>query len=141
MPFNTSKPVSTNIFDLIHYEVCGPSSISSIGGSRYFVVFVDDYSRYSWIFQMKHRFELLQIYSNFAKMVETQFSKRIKIFQFDNAFEYTQYVFLAIFHSYGIIHQLTCPGSSQQNGRTERKLHYILDTIRSFLFAKDPAPF
>ena len=53
---------------------------------------------------MKHHFELLQVYSNFAKMVETQFSKRIKIFQFDNAFEYTQYVFLAIFHSYGIIH-------------------------------------
>ena len=53
---------------------------SSIGGSRYFVVFVDDYSRYSWIFNMKHRSELLQVYSNFAKMVETQFSKRIKIF-------------------------------------------------------------
>ena len=96
--------MSTNIFDLIHYDVCGPSSISSIGGFRYFVVFVDDYSHHSWIFQMKHRFELLQVYSNFAKMVETQFSKRIKIFQFDNAFEYTQYVFLAIFHSYGIIH-------------------------------------
>ena len=52
-----------------------------------FVVFVDDYSRYSWIFYMKHRSELLQVYCNFAKMVETQFSKRIKIFQFDNDIE------------------------------------------------------
>ena len=71
MPFNTSESISTDIFDLIHSDVWGPSSVSSIGGSRYFVVFVDDYSRYSWIFNMKRHSELLQVYSNFAKMVET----------------------------------------------------------------------
>ena len=49
----------------------GPSFVSSIGVSQYFVVFVDDYSRYSWIFNMKHCSELLQLYSNFAKMAET----------------------------------------------------------------------
>nr|CAN67490.1 hypothetical protein VITISV_035976 [Vitis vinifera] len=54
----------------------GPSPVASIGGSRYFVVFIDDYARYSWIFPMKSRSEILPIYSNFAKMVETQFSKR-----------------------------------------------------------------
>ena len=80
LPFNSSETISTDIFDLIHSDVWGPSPISSIGGSQYFVVFVDDYSRYSWIFHIKHRSELLQVYSNFAKMVETQFSKYIKIF-------------------------------------------------------------
>ena len=80
LPFNTSESISTDIFDLIHSDVWGPSSVSCIGGSQYFVVFVDDYSRYSWIFNMKYRSELLQVYSNFAKMIETQFSKRIKIF-------------------------------------------------------------
>ena len=93
MPFNTNKSMFTDIFDLIHSDVWGPSSVSSIGGSRYFVVFVDDYSCYNWIFHMKHRSKLLQVYSNFAKMVETQFSKRIKIFRSDNALEYTQYDF------------------------------------------------
>ena len=80
LPFNTSESISTDIFDLIHFDVWGSSFVSSIGGSRYFVVFVDDYFPYSWIFNMKHRFELLQVYSNFAKMVETQFSKRINFF-------------------------------------------------------------
>ena len=125
-------------------DVWGPSSVSSIGGSRYFVVFVDDYSRYSWIFNVKYRSELLQVYSNFAKMVETQFSKCIKIFQSDNALEYTQYAFQAVLHSYGTVHQLTCPGTSQQNGRVERKLklHHILDTVHALLLsAKVPAPF
>ena len=47
LPFNTSESISTDIFDLIHSDVWGPFSISSISGSRYFVVFVDDYSHYS----------------------------------------------------------------------------------------------
>ena len=47
LPFNTSESMSTDIFDLIHFDVWGPSLVSNIGGSRYFVVFVDDYSRYN----------------------------------------------------------------------------------------------
>ena len=142
LPFNSSESISTNIFDLIHSDVWGPSPVSSIGGSRYFVIFVDDYSRYNWIFNMKHHSKLLQVYSNFAKMVETQFSKRIKIFRSDNALEYTQYAFQAVLHSYGTVHHLTYPGTSQQNGRAEQKLCHILDTIRAlFLSAKVPAPF
>ena len=91
---------------------------------------------------MKHQFELLQVYCNFAKMVETQFSKRIKIFQSDNALEYTQYAFQAILHSYGIIHQLTCLGTSQQNGRVKQKLCHIIDIVCALLlFAKVPTPF
>ena len=91
---------------------------------------------------MKHRSELLQVYSNFAKMVKTQFSKRIKIFRSNNAFEYTQYAFQAVLHSYGTVHQLTCLGTFQQNGKAERKLHHILDTVRTlFLSAKVLAPF
>ena len=119
-----------------------PLSLVLVGLSRYFVIFVDDYSRYSWIFNMKNRSKLLQVYSNFVKMVETQFSKRIKIFRSDNALEYTQYVFQTILHSYGTVHQLTCPGTSQQNGRAKRKLCHILDTVHALLLSsKVPAPF
>ena len=95
MPFNNSEFISNSIFELIHSDVWGPSP-ASIGGSRYFVVFIDDYSRYSWIFPMKSRSEILPIYSNFTKMVENQFSKRIKTFRSDNALEYTQYAFQAL---------------------------------------------
>ena len=119
LPFNSSESIFTDIFDLIHSNVWGPSSISNIGESRYFIVFIDDYSYYSWIFHIKYHFELLQVYSNFAKMVETQFSKCIKIFRSDNALEYTQYTFQAVLHSYGTIHQLTCPSTFLQNGRAK----------------------
>ena len=65
---------------------------------------------------MKSRSEILPKYNNFAKIVETQFSKRVKTFRSDNALEYTQYAFQALLHSYGTVHHLTCPGTSQQNG-------------------------
>ena len=68
--------------DLIHSDVWGPSPINSIGESRYFVVFVDDYSCYRWVFLMHFCDELLNIYRNFANMVKTQFSKTIKVFSF-----------------------------------------------------------
>ena len=47
LSFNDSESISNSIFELIHSDVWGPSSVASIGGSRYFVVFIDDYSRYS----------------------------------------------------------------------------------------------
>ena len=71
LPFNNSDSISNSIFELIYYDIWGPSSVASIDGSRYFIIFIDDYSRYSWIFPMKSRSEFLPIYNNFAKMVET----------------------------------------------------------------------
>ena len=116
LPFNNNESIFNSIFELIHSNVWELSPVASIGGSRYFVVFINDYSRYSWIFPMKSHSEILPIYSNFAKMVKTQFFKRIKTFHSDNALEYAQYAFQTLLHSYDIVHHLTCPGTSQQNG-------------------------
>jgi transposase InsO family protein len=106
-----------------------------MSGSHYFVIFVDDFSRYTWVFLMKSRSELLDIYSNFAKMVETQFSKPIKAFRSDNALKYTQHDFQSILKHYGTVSHLSCPGTSQQNGRVERKLRHILDTVCALLLS------
>ena len=84
---------------------------------------------------MKSRSEILPIYSNFAKMVEIQFSKHIKTFWSDIALEYTQYVFQSLLYSYGTVHHLNCPGTSQQNSRAKRKLHHILDTVCALLLS------
>jgi hypothetical protein len=62
---------------------------------------------------MKSCSELLDIYRNFAKMVETQFSKRIKDFCSDNALEYTQQAFQNILKHYDTVLHLSCPRTSQ----------------------------
>ena len=71
LPFNNNVSHAFSSFDLIHFDVWGPSPISTPGGSYYFVIFVDDFSRYTWIYLFKNRFELYQIYHDFTKMIET----------------------------------------------------------------------
>jgi hypothetical protein len=93
LPFNNNESIESASFDLIHSDVWGPSPVPSMSGFRYFVIFVDDFSHYTLVFLMKSCYELFDIYRNFAKMVETQFSKRIKVFRSDNALEYTQHAF------------------------------------------------
>ena len=65
----------------MHSDIWGPAPTPTMGGAQYFLLFIDDYSRFTWIYMMKNRHELPQIYINFAKMVQTQFSKVIKVFR------------------------------------------------------------
>ena len=65
LPFNNSDSFSFAHFDLIHSDIWGPTSVPTEGGSRYFVIFVDDVSRYIWIYLLHHRSELVSIYQTF----------------------------------------------------------------------------
>ncbi|KAJ9563192.1 hypothetical protein OSB04_008352 [Centaurea solstitialis] len=142
LPFDTNESKSFCPFDLIHSDVWGPAPHPSMGGARYFVIFIDDHTRFTWIYLMKHRSELPQLYITFARMIQTQFSKPIKILRADNAMEYKESSLLAFLRSQGTISQYSCPGTSPQNGRAERKHRHILDTVRTLLVsAKCPARF
>ena len=129
IPFNNSVSHALSPFYLIHSDVWGPSPVTTQGGSRYFVIFMDDFSRYTWIYLFKNRFELYQMYRDFTKMIETQFSKAIKVFRFDSAQEYKAHEFTSILHQFGIVPHSSCAGTSQQNGRAKRKLRHILDVV------------
>ena len=71
LPFNNSVYHTLSSFNLIYSDVWGPSPISTPGGSRYFVIFMDDFSQYTWIYLFKNHSELYQIYRDFTKMIET----------------------------------------------------------------------
>ena len=129
LTFNNNVSHALSPFDLIHSDVWGPSPITTQSGSRYFVIFVDDFSRYTWIYLFKNRYELYQIYRNFTKMIETRFSKPIKVFRSDNAQEYKAYEFTSIIHQFGTVPHSSCVGTPQQNGRAECKLRHILYVV------------
>ena len=77
LSFNNSDFFSHASFDLIHFDIWGPSPIATVGGFKYFVIFVDDFSRYTWVYLMHNRSELAQIYYTFVRMISTHFSKAI----------------------------------------------------------------
>ncbi|KAL4589254.1 hypothetical protein LXL04_002160 [Taraxacum kok-saghyz] len=135
LPFVANEFKSTEHFDLIHSDVWGPAPHFTMGGARYFVIFIDDCTRFTWIYLMKHRSELPHIYITFARMIQTQFSKPIKIFRANNAMEYKASSLLSFLREQGTVSQYSCPGTSQQNGRAERKHRNILDTIRTLLIS------
>ena len=79
LPFHKSTSVSSAPFELIHTDLWGPSPVASKGGSVYYVSFIDDYSRYTWVYLMAHKSHFYQHFRTFHVMIQTQFSASIKV--------------------------------------------------------------
>jgi hypothetical protein len=80
VPYFPSDSHSARPFDLVHFDVWGLAPLVSKIGNKYYVIFVDDHSRYTWIYFMKHRSELFSIYKSFARMIHTQFLLLLRFF-------------------------------------------------------------
>ena len=124
---------SKHPFDLVHCDVWGPSRTSSITKFRYYIVFVDDYSRVSWVYLLPDLTEVLPTLRRFLQEISTQYSATPKILRTDNALEFVQTALQELCSSLGILHQTTCPYTSQQNGVAERKHRHLLDMTRTLL--------
>ena len=76
-PFSSSNRVSTHPFQLIHTDVW-TSPISSVSGYKYYVIFIDNFSRFSWLYPLYAKSEVFDHFVKFKLMVENQFSTTIK---------------------------------------------------------------
>jgi len=135
LPFNRSISVSSSSFDLIHSDVWGPSPVAIKGGSRYYVSFIDNHTRYCWVYLMKHCSELFEIYAAFPALIKTQHSAVIKCFRCDLGGEYTSNKFCQMLALDGTIHQNSCTNTLEQNSVAERKHRHIVETARSLLLS------
>jgi len=101
--------------------------VSSLSGCRFYVVFVDDYNRYYWLYPIINKSDVFNYFVKFKLLAEKQFLTPIKQFQSDNGGEYASNQFKDFVSQHGILHRLTCPHTSQQNGMVERKHRYIVE--------------
>ena len=127
------KPVmhqqSKRKLELVHSDVCGPLQVESIGGSRYFVTFIDDYSRCVSVHFIKHKTEVFEKFKLFEAMVTKECGEPIRKLRTDNGGEYMSKDFQTYLTSKGIEHQLTVPHSPQQNGVAERLNHTLMEEL------------
>ena len=133
-PSRTGPPTHRP-FDLVHCDVWGPAPHPSPTGGKYYMVFVDDYTRASWTYILKNRKEVLSRVQHFLLEIITQYDTIVKVLRTDNALEFTQKAIEELCLAHGIVHQTTCPYTSQQNGVAERKHRHLLDMVRTLLLA------
>jgi transposase InsO family protein len=130
-PFPSSNKRSEEIVDLIHSNVCDPMLVKSLGGSLYYVIFTDDYSRKTWLYLIKTKDEVFNKFQEFKAEIENLTNKKIKTLRTDSGGEYTSKEFVSFCKSTGIRRELTIPHNPQQNGATERKNGSIEETVKS----------
>ncbi|CAA0840399.1 Unknown protein [Striga hermonthica] len=102
----------------------------SLGGSRYFVTFIDDASRKLWVYFLRTKGEVFQYFKRFHAMVERQAGKPLKCLRSDNGGEYTSHEFKNYCAEHGIRHEKTVPGTPQHNGVAERINITIREKVR-----------
>jgi hypothetical protein len=117
----------THVFALIHSDLW-TSPVPSISGCKYHIIFVDDFTRYIWLYPLHNKSNTYATFVKFKTLVETQFNHKIQSLQSDGGGEYTSIHFQNFLSQHGIIHRKSCPHTFQQNGLAERKLRHILET-------------
>jgi transposase InsO family protein len=102
--------------ELIHSDLCGPMPSTSLRGYVYYVSFIDDYSRNTWVYFSKTKDEVLENFKEFKDLVENLSKRKIKILRSDNGGECTSNEFGSFCRDAGIKRELTTPYNPQQNG-------------------------
>jgi len=118
---------------LIHSDICGPMTITSLNGYLYYVLFIDDHSRKNWIYFLKNKDGVLTKFQEFKDQVENLTGRKIKILRSDNGGEYTSKKINSFCIEVGIKREFTFPYNTQQNGVAERKNITIIETTKSMI--------
>ncbi|CAA7014800.1 unnamed protein product [Microthlaspi erraticum] len=123
--------------EIVHTDVCGPMQNQSIDGSRYYVLFLDDYTHMCWVYFLKQKSETFLKFKKFKAMVEKQSGCVIKTLRSDGGGEFTSHEFNRFCEEEGINRQVTLPYSPQQNGAAERKNRSLVEMARSMIVEQD----
>jgi transposase InsO family protein len=125
---STSKP-----FELLHMDLFGPTTYTSIGGNKYGFVIVYDFTRYTWVFFLVDKSDVFSTFKTFIKRIHNEFETTIKKVRSDNGSEFRNTKIDDLCNEFGIRHQFLVKYTPQSNGLVERKNRTLVDMARSML--------
>ena len=132
-PTFTSQSIQRKPLELVHSDICGRITPSSLGGANYFLTFIDDATKFSWVYFIKCKSECFDKFKEWKLLVENQFNSRVKILRTDNGGEYCSNVFQNFLISSGIKHEKTIPYTPEQNSVAERLNRTLIESVRCML--------
>ena len=132
-PFTGNNERASDLLGLIHIDVYGPISLISRGGYQCFITFTDEFSRYGYIYLLRHKSESFEKFKLFKNEVQNQLGKNIKTLRSDRGGEYLTQNFDDHLKDCGIVSQFTPPGTPQWNGVSERRNRTLLDMVQSMM--------
>ncbi|KAK2398761.1 putative mitochondrial protein [Trifolium repens] len=124
------------VLELVHTDVCGPMNTLSHGKNWYFILFIDDFTRMTWVYFMRQKSEVFVIFKKFKAFIEKQSGRFIQMLRSGRGKEYTSNEFHKFCEDEGVERQLTVGYTPQQNGVSERKNQTVMEMAKSMLFEK-----
>jgi hypothetical protein len=124
------------LLEFVHGDLCGPITPATHDGRCYFLLLVDDCSRYMWLQLLTSKAEAATAIRQFKARVETETGKKLKILRTDRGGEFTSIEFGVYCAEEGMQRHMTAPYSPQQNDVVERRNQTIVGMARSMLKAK-----
>lgn len=138
LPFKECvEKVSTKPGEKIHTDVCGPMSVESLGGARYFLTFKDDATGFRHVYFIKHKSDVFDRFKEFAQLIKNKFEKSIKVLRSDNGREFCNAKMDEYLAANGIKKENTAPYTPEQNGKAERDNRTIVESARTMLHSKN----
>lgn len=131
--FENNRYRAQEILEIVHTDVNGPHTTTGYDGSKYFVTFIDDYSKCAVVYSIKSKNEVTKSFENFINLVENLTGKRIKKLRCDNGREFINNDMNKILHEKGIILDTCPPYTHQLNGTAERYNRSIMNSARCLL--------
>lgn len=125
---------SSRVLELVHSDVCGPVTPVSWSGEKYFVTFIDDWSRFTVVYLIKTKDEVASCFQDYEAQATAKFGCKISRLRSDNGGEYIGKAMRSFCRQKGIKMDFTVPYSPEQNGVAERMNRTLVEKARSMLF-------
>ena len=122
-----------SILEYVHSDVWGPTKSESMGVIYYFVTFVDDFSKRTWVYVMKSKKDAFNVFLKWKNMVETQTGKKIKHLKTDNGDEFCNDRILKLCQYEAIVCHFTVRDTPQHNGLADFMNWTLLEKVRCML--------
>ena len=124
---------SQELLELVHSDICGPLSTKTYNNKEYFITFIDDYSKFAYVYLISAKSETFDYFRKYRMEVERQLGRNVKVLRTDRGGKNNSNECESYCQEHGIRRYMAMPYTPQQNGIAERKNRTLMNVVRCML--------